>query len=469
MIFAYAILAGFAFLALAYLLVRIARDPVLGVCIFVFLSAITMTPELPVIGDRLIAADGIMIFVILTCAFNGILFRAAPPGLRLIDQLAGVFIGIAILSSLLALFTRGDPMRVILFLLIYLYGYLCFRLILRLLTTEDALRRVFLWWAAATIMVVVVGFLAATGIYRPAWTYDPIINRINSTFKMSGQVSSYLGPAMFLLFYLATLRQASFWKRGSFVLLLLAAAYVMMGTGSRTGFVVMSVSIFLGFMVILTTPSRLVRKGELFMAIGAGLAVFFSFAASVWTDTSVEYGLTTTSPFERALRMWSEQTSGNEIRLATIGGTRAEEISVAMANLDAHLFLGVGSGMFSRTYQINEIHNTYISVLAENGLLAFIALMLWWGAVGTFLFTTASRLRGTRRLILRLVTLGFLSISIYQVTINGMRQRPFWFVPAIALATACVLRRSAVAENGAWRAEPVSSLHAAPGPVLRPS
>lgn len=465
----YATVGGFALLALAYLLFRIARDPVLGVCIFVFLSAITMTPNLPVIGDRLIAADGIMLFVILICAFNGILFRAAPPGLRLVDQLAGLFIVTATLSSLLALFTRGDPVRVILFLLIYLYGYLCFRVILRLLTTEDALRRVFLWWAAATVMVVAVGFLAATGIYRPAWTFDPIINRINSTFKMSGQVSSYLGPAMFLLFYLATLRSVSFWVRGGFVLVLLSAAFVMLGTGSRTGFVVMFVSMFLGLMVILTTSSGLVRKGELFVAIGAGLLVFFSFAVSVWTDTSEQYGLTTTSPFERALRMWSEQTSGNEIELATIGGTRAEEISVAMANLYHHLFLGTGSGMFSRTYQINEIHNTYISVLAENGLLAFIALMLWWGAVGIFLFTTASRLRGPRRLILRLVTLGFLAITIYQVTINGMRQRPFWFVPAIALATACVLRRSALAEKEAWRVEPNFRCHAAPGPILRPS
>ena len=44
---------------------------------------------------------------------------------------------------------------------------------------------------------------------------------------------------------------------------------------------------------------------------------------------------------------------------------------------------------------------------------------------------------------MRLVVLGFMSIAIYQVTTNGMRQRPFWFVPAIAIATASVLRQSA--------------------------
>lgn len=450
-------MAVLAVLGLGYLLARIARDPVLGVCIFVFMSAITVTPELPVIGDRIIAADGIMLFVIVISAINGLLFRPAPPGLRLVDQLAGVFIAIATLSSGLAMFTRGDPVRVTLFMLIYLYGYLCFRVILRILTDEAALRRVFAWWTCAIVMVVAVGVLAATGLYRPAWSYDATINRVSSTFKMSGQVSSYLGPAMFLLFYLATLRQASFWRRLGFTVLLVASAYVMLSTGSRISLVIMVLAMLLGAVVILKTSPRLVRPGVLLVSTGVGIAVFLSFAISVWTDTTTSYSIVETSPFERALKMWSEQSRADEIELETVGGTRAVEIETALDNMHRHLFLGTGSGMFSQTYRINEIHNSYVSVLAENGLLAFIALMFWWAAIGAVLIMAAARLRGTRQLIMRLVTLGFVSIAIYQVTTNGLRQRPFWFVPAIGLATASVLRRSALSEEAAVQPDAVAA------------
>ena len=367
-----AVIASFA---LAYLLTRIARDPVLGLCVFIFLSAITETPNLPVIGDRLIAADGIMMFVILICTANGTLLRPAPAGLQLVDQLGGMFIMAATLSSLLALLTRGDVLRVTMFMLIYIYGYLCFRVILRLLTTEGALRRVFLWWAAAATMVVVVGFLAATGIYRPVWTYDPIINRINSTFKMSGQVASYLGPAMFIFFYLATMRQTKVWVRSCFTLLLLAGAFVMMSTGSRISFAIMALSVLLGCFVILTTSSKVVRRGQVLGVIGIGATVFTSFALAVWSDTSQQYGLTTTSPLERPLRMWSEQTDSDNVDLGKLGGTRAEEISVVIENIDNHMLLGTGSGMFGQIYQTNEVHNTYFSVLAENGLITFMFLL----------------------------------------------------------------------------------------------
>ncbi|MEI6799506.1 MAG: O-antigen ligase family protein [Pseudomonadota bacterium] len=467
MIIAYAVVLGLALLGLAYALFRIARDPVLGVCIFVFLSAITVTPDLPVIGDRVIVADGIMFFVIVISAFNGILFRPSPPGLRLVDQLAGIFIIIATLSSLLALFTYGDPVRVILFMLIYLYGYLCFRVILRIMTDEAALRRVFTWWTFAIVMVVGVGFLAATGIYRPAWSFDAIIHRVSATFKMSGQVSSYLGPGMFLLVYLATLRQAGLWQRAGFTVLLLLSAYVMLSTGSRISFVIMVVAMVLGSFVIVTTSPRLVRPGVLIAAMGAGIAVFIFFALSVWSDTSTRYSNVETSPLERALKMWSEQSRADEIDLSTVGGTRTDEIATALENMHRHLLLGTGSGMFSQTYKINEIHNSYVSVLAENGLLAFIALMFWWSAVGVILIIEAMRLRGTRQMIMRLVTLGFLSISIYQLTTNGLRQRPFWFAPAIALATASVLRRSDLAEAATVRNVSEILETAGPRPSLR--
>lgn len=419
---------------------RIARDPTLGVCIFVFLSSITKMPTLPVVGDRLTVADFVMLITLLVTAFQGQLFRPAPRVLRLIDHVGLLFIIIATVSSLLALMGGGDPIRVFLFLAIYIYGYLCFRVIIRLINSQERFMRVCLWWAAGAAIVIVVGFLAATGIYKPSWTYDPIIMRINSTMKMSGQVASYLAPAMFILFFLAMTRRVSILRQFVVIGLISAGAVVLIGTGSRISFVILVFLLIYGLFVVKVTSGAAVRRAPLAFAAAVGVVMFVSYAINVWYDTSQKYGLTTTSPFERAIRIFSENAE-TDSGLSTWGGSRYDEISLAFENFENHPFLGIGSGMFGETYGSNEIHNTYITILAENGLLAFIVFVLWWGLIWTVLWRANRIAKGDNRPIFRLILGAFLSISLYQLTTNGMRQRPFWFVPAIAISAVAISRQ----------------------------
>lgn len=75
--------AGFALILLGvvtYGCVRIAKDPLLGICLFVFLSSITMMPPLPIVGDRLAVADFVMLYTLLVCAIKGSFFRPPPAG-----------------------------------------------------------------------------------------------------------------------------------------------------------------------------------------------------------------------------------------------------------------------------------------------------------------------------------------------------------------------------------------------------
>ena len=437
------IYAGGALLALGVILygcVRIAKDPLLGVCLFVFLSSITMMPQLPVVGDRLAFADLVMLYTLLVCTVRGHFFRPPLPGLKLVDQLALLFIAIATISSLLALFRDGDPVRVVLFLLIYAYGYCCFRIIIRMIRDRETLKRLMIWWLAGAILVIVIGFLAGTGVYRPAWTFDPVIGRINATFKMSGQVASYLGPAMFILFYLAGTRRLSRPLQLGVLSLIFAGAFVLLGAGSRTSFMIMVISVGAGTWVMITSAQRRLRRVPLLFASISAVTAFSLFALSVWSDTSSQYRLTSTSPFERAIKMWSEQTSGGW-DIEELGGTRYDEISAVLENFDKAPLTGTGSGMFSQTYKINEVHNTYFSVLGENGLIAFIIFLFWWAFIFVTLRKPITRARGEEKVILKLVFWAFLTLSLYQMTINGMRQRPFWFIPALAVATSAVLRQ----------------------------
>lgn len=435
--------AGFALILLGvvtYGCVRIAKDPLLGICLFVFLSSITMMPPLPIVGDRLAVADFVMLYTLLVCAIKGSFFRPPLPGLNLIDQLALLFIVLATISSLLALFSNGDIVRVTLFLLIYAYGYCCFRIIIRLIRDRESLERVIVWWLAGAVLVIGVGFLAGTGIYRPAWTFDPLTGRLNSTFKMSGQVASYLGPALFILFYLAGTRRLSRPLQLGVLALIFLGAFVLLASGSRIAFLIMILSLGIGTWLIVTSSLKGIRRTPVLLATTSATVGFALFAVSVWTDTSTEYGLLTTSPFERAIKMWSEQTSSG-LDVEQLGGTRYDEIATVFENFDKAPLTGTGSGMFSATYKTNEVHNTYFSILAENGLPAFIVFMFWWVLIFIVLRKSIKRANGENRLILKLVFWAFVTLAVYQVTTNGMRQRPFWFVPALALSSAVLLRQ----------------------------
>lgn len=437
--------AGLALIALGvvfYGCFRISKDPLLGVCLFVFLSSITMMPQLPIVGDRLAVADFVMLYTLLICAIKGYFFRAPLPGLKLVDQLALLFISLATLSSLITLYRDGDPVRVILFLLIYAYGYCCFRIIIRVIRDRETLERVMVWWVAGAVLVIVVGFLSGTGIYRPAWTFDPLIGRINATFKASGQVASYLGPAMFILFYLAATRRLSRQLQLGVIALIFSGAFVLMGAGSRIGLLIMIVSVSVGTWIMVSTTQRGIRRTPLLVASTVATISFVIFAAAIWTDTTTRYGLLSTSPFERAIKMWSEQTRGGA-SIEELGGTRYDEIAEVFGNFHNHPLLGTGSGMFARTYSINEVHNTYFSILAENGLIAFVAFSCWWVLIFATVIRSAGLARGEDRLILKLVFWTMLTLSIYQMTTNGMRQRPFWFIPALAVSTAMIVRKRA--------------------------
>lgn len=419
---------------------KIAKDPVLGICLFVFLSSITIMPPVPIIGDRLAVADFIMIYTLGVCAFQGKLFGRAPSGVKLVDEMATLFICISVISSFYALIFRGaDVTRVLLFLFIYIYGYFCFRIIIRMVRDKGTLERVLIWWACGTLIVTFFGILASTGIYKPFWTFDPIIGRISSTFKFSGQVASYVGPSLFIFFYLATTSRLNMLTRLLFILSLFGASVVLLGAGSRIAFVIMLFAIVSGVYTILSSQSKELRRGPLMLAFLIAGFTFVGFASTLIADKSTSYGLTTTSPFERAIKIWSEQKdSGANIQ--TIGGTRYEEIATVLQNFENHPILGVGTGMFSSTYKINEVHNTFFGILAENGLAGFIVFLFWWTLILKFLLDSKNLCSSQGKLIIRLTLGAFFVLAIYQLTTNGLRQRPFWFVPALVISASIAVR-----------------------------
>jgi hypothetical protein len=440
-----------------YVLLKVRRDSFLGVCLFVLLSSITMTPSLPLVGDRLSIADAVMLPTLFGAFTRGELGRKVPAQLRHTEFFVSSFIGLCTVSSVLAILQTYEPDRLILFLLIYLYGFFCYRLIVRVVDTPRKFAIVCLYWMAGATIVILFGFLASTGIYRPEWSVDPVINRVSSTMKGSGQVSSYIGPAFFILVFLAADPAWRLWKRVLVIGLMGASGVVFLGTGSRISLIILLFSIAYSLAVVVTARGTTVRKGPLLVATVVGITAFSLFAASVWSDTSEEYSLVGTSPFERPLKMFAETSRRADAGIEEWGGTRYDETAAVLEHFTANPILGIGSGMFTSVYYINEVHDTYMSILGENGLLSFFFFWCWWLSVAGHLLSGAIRGRSPdSRYIHRLMLGAFIALSIYQTTTNGLRQRPFWFTPAILLSGAVVLRRAeaTAAQTGAGNLAP---------------
>lgn len=423
---------------------RISVRPEIGIYLFLFLSSITIAPDFPVVGDRLAVADFVMGFTILA-AWLRRRQRRLEPRLRRVERYADMLILFCTVSSLLGIAFGVDPMRAALFMVIYLYGYLSFKTIVRHVNTPEKVKNACLAWGVGAALVILVGFLASTGIYKPAWTYDAIIGRISSTMKDSGQVSSYMAPALLMYIFMVTNREIRPLYRLGALGLCAMGVVVLLGTGSRISFVMLL--FFLAYAVFLTLRRwrhRISRTPLLLFLAGTFIAGG-SYVVSVWTDTSERYGLLTTSPFERAIKIFSEQTrtmdSTSGSVLEDIGGTRYEEIMAALKHFPEHPIFGVGSGLFGITYRMNEVHNSAFSLLIENGVLAFLLYWLWWGAIVSLLLRCRRAAWSSKLKFIYTLALGMVAVFlIYQMTTNGLRQRPFWFVPALALCSYRLLR-----------------------------
>jgi hypothetical protein len=456
-------------IAVPVVLLRIVQDTTVGVYIFVALSSITMMPQLPVVGDRIAIADFVMGLTILVATLKGQILRPAPKGMQLIDQLAMAFTALCTVSSLLAVLGGAQSARVILFMIIYIYGYLCFRLIIRVIDTPEKLRALCLWWLFGIVVLTVVGTLAGSGLFRPEWTYNDFSGRLSATMKFANQIPSYLGPALFVLVYLVAYPRMSRRYQLAALALVGGGVFVMLGTGSRTSFAITAFSIIFAVAAVLSARGGTARKGAITAAVVAGCFVFVSFVAAVWQDGTADYSLGETSPFERPIRMLSEAFQEPDKGTEFVQ-SRVSTIAKGLGELHNHPFFGTGSGMFTYTYKTHEIHNTFVSILVENGMFAFMVFLLWWFAMGLML--VGRSLYGPSahaRYVARLALGAFIALSLYQLTMNGMRQRPFWFVPAVAVVSTVIVRRSDAAKARATPRKPPATraAHATSTPLTR--
>ncbi len=425
-------LAACLFAALVF-----ARQPVRGVYCAFFASAILQTPRLPLVREKLTACE---IVVFLT--WLGMLAhrQARPPLLRCQKSAiaaAGLLLVVTAVSYWASLFTASAGLaRSGVETANYVYGFLMFLTVVHLVDSWHKWLYCLYAWCWGTALVCIVGVWSMSG-GAPVWTRDDFTERLSSTLRLSNQLPGYCLPVLVLVLVLAACKSFGLLKRATFVLLAVGIVTCVVGSGSRTGFLLLCLSVP-AMLAVAFSERRNPNLSFPFsvtlgtVAVAAGLFAVLSVVTN-WDKPSNGK----VAPYERPIRLWVGWMQGER----SLDDNRTEQAHLVLDRVPEHPLLGVGPANFTVTYRTHEVHNTYLGVLGEEGLLGLACLLTWLAVVAYNGWLGASRCVGEGRRVIVLATLvGFAILLIYGMGMFGLRQRPFWLMSALLVALPGVMQ-----------------------------
>ncbi|MEM9704123.1 MAG: O-antigen ligase family protein, partial [Planctomycetota bacterium] len=252
--------------------------------------------------------------------------------------------------------------------------------------------------------------------------------------------------------------------------LLGGAFFVMLATGARIAFLI-TVGAYSALMILLfvVAPKERVKAGLTRLLALAGLLAMGLFVYSVATDTNQRYAAGETKPWERPIRIFAEMVRGE--REAT--DSRLDTFARFAENWKNSPFIGAGPANYNQVSGGHEIHNSYLNIFAEQGVLGLLAFGFWMLTAGVL---ARQAMRGAPRGEPRVIVYGFLAgcclLLLYQVTVLGLRQRPLWFIAGLLICLPRVLldlhlRRQNASTNVGGNGRFIGRLEQAPQSRLR--
>jgi len=457
------VLAGVgAVLAAIVFVGAIAPTPVRGLYVAIFSSAILITPELPVVREKIAACEVIMVLTWLAMLLHSGRNRASSlprPSVERNAVAAGAaFTAIACVSFLVNVLRKDVPWeRSAVETANYVYGFLLLLTAVALVDSWQKWMRCFYAWALGAGVVSAVGVWSLIG-GAPAWTRDEFTMRLSSTMKYSNQVPSYCIPVFAMLAAFAATRDLPKLVRLGCIVLVGAIPVVVLATGSRTGLLMILLCgagiTYLGLRRVWTgTIAQM-----LFVGISAALVVAFGvFVAVVWQERDKPYVAGKDPAIERPVKRFLQWTRGDE----ELDKNRSAQIASALEKFPSRPVFGTGPANFTVLYPGGEVHNSYVSVLVEEGAAGFLAFAMLHVAV---LHAGWMGLRWSdtdkQRLFILCALLGFASLMLYGVTILSIRQRNFWFLCGLLAALPHAVRNTQARLVAARRAAPARLVHA---------
>lgn len=293
--------------------------------------------------------------------------------------------------------------------------------------TEQYFERIFKWARISVVIVVGVGALGmilqiVTGHYDPLF-YNTA-RKLISTFKFPNQLAGFL-VLFFPMIWEEAQRSGSWIRRLFYGAILIATFVCIVATGSRTGVAA------LVFCFGIYASIYLVRANFRMLVAGVIFLAGFYFVVLLIDQ---HFGV-----INRALSVINTVTTQGEFT----DSFRLMNWGVALQLFQKSPFLGYGLGNISVDYQY-EIHNTYLSVVAEMGMIGAVAFALLFGYIivtGIQNIRIATKLANSHWIaISRGIFIGFLTLLVYSTQQMMLRSRFLWLAIGLIIAAHVVLQ-----------------------------
>ncbi len=431
---------------------RLIKRPVLGLSLAFFTSGILLSPNLPLVREKLTATE----FVFLFLWFALLLKRGSSTqsGKLLSSQKLAVGLGACFIFWAFLSFALNNIEFTFNFVpsLVetgnLVYGYLMFVTVVMLARERESWLLCLKGWAAGT---AVVGFFGVWGMVggAPEWVYEDFTGRISSTLRNENQVPSFVLPVLLALVFMAAQKGISRHRQLVLWAIVAGAIVTSVGSGSRTAFLMLLV-VYVGgvYVAVMTAGQRPYRIGSMFVlsvAMVVGLAVYV-FLALVSYDG--DYALGKTPAWQRPVVMLYDWAMGKR----ALDTTRPEQFVGVIENIGDHFFLGTGPKIYGVMLGMAEIHNTYAGVLIQTGAVGFVLFMAWllYILLKTLLASRKVSDVWLRTLILCLFV-GMGTLLLYNMTMFGLRQRTIWLLAGLLVASWSFSVRRGISEDSTVR------------------
>jgi len=433
---------GLVLAAVAFLLFvgKVLQKPVVGLYGAIFASAFLVTKHLPIVREKLTVCE-----VAIAVTWGAMLvllaagrYRPTSPkwSQRVAIRVGGVFVLVTLLSYLVnGIRDQWLPTRSTVETVNYFYCLLLFATAVLLVDSWKKWNRCIDAWCLGAAVVVLFALWALIG-GAPSWTADEGTMRISSTLRKSNQLPAFCLPVFPLVVIRAMLRKTRLHWRIVYGALAIGIVLAVLGTGSRTG-TIMLVMCILGIIGIgIVEVRRRALNQPAFLVISTVLAGgLFAFAMFVWVEIDRNRKgkpwRAHLSPVYRPVMILARWAEGKD----PLSSPRERQYTKVWNNFASRPVIGCGPARFTVIFDEHEVHNTYLGVLAEEGLIGLL-LLLWFLALvyRNGLLGIRRNRDPARRLLMFAAMIGLTALLVYGMFMYGLRQRFFWFMCALVAA-----------------------------------
>jgi len=408
---------------------------VIGLYLGFFTSGILISPDLPYVGTKLATPDIFLIFVIIGTFLAG--DRHGSLWAHRDRILVATFLGLAFvyhtaLSMLVnGIFFEADIAMSIISTFNYWYGFFVFACVVKWLDSWDRLATAVAWWIAGATLVGVIGTWGIIG-GAPAWVYEG--PRISSTLRGVNQMQSYLIPVLYASLVLALSPVVSGQRRLLLLACILPMTLSLLATGSRSTMIMILACIGILTYQILRQGKRTLTAFVLSYSLAGGLIL--GMILMVWITLTGGADMLPPGPWQRPIRLFQAMLQASDTVEAL--GPRGIQFKIIFDNWFYRPILGIGPANFKEVFDHpHEIHNTYLGMLSEHGVVGLSLLLAFSGLVISGCLTGLRLLRDPMQRILIIMIAGAAPfVMIYGVFSFGLRQRIFWLTLGLTAAAA---------------------------------